>query len=239
MNKFAVFDIDGTLIRWQLYHAIADALARQGQIDPASYKAIREARMVWKRRLGGSFRDYELQVIKTYEAVLKTLTFEQFEAATEAVFEEYKDQVYTYTRELIEKLKTENYTLLAISGSQTEIVAKIADYYGFKDYVGTVYERGDKSFTGAKTIGSRDKDQALKRMVEKHSLDFSGSLGIGDGHSDVSMLELVDTPIAFNPEKALFDHASQQGWIVVVERKNMVYDLEIRDGNYQLVKTDG
>jgi phosphoserine phosphatase len=76
-------------------------------------------------------------------------------------------------------------------------------------------------------------------MVEKHSLDFSGSLGIGDGHSDVSMLELVDTPIAFNPEKALFDHASQQGWKVVVERKNMVYELEKRDGNYQLVKTDG
>ena len=37
MNKFAVFDIDGTLIRWQLYHAIADELAKSGHIDAETY----------------------------------------------------------------------------------------------------------------------------------------------------------------------------------------------------------
>ena len=33
-RPFAVFDIDGTLIRWQLYHSIADTLARLGHIEP-------------------------------------------------------------------------------------------------------------------------------------------------------------------------------------------------------------
>src|SRR6266550_3580667 len=103
MRKFAVFDIDGTLIRWQLYHAIADTLAAKGNIDPEVYKTMKQARMAWKRRSGGSFRDYERQVIEVYEAVLTTLSFEQFESAIEAVFEEYKDQVYTYTRDLIAK----------------------------------------------------------------------------------------------------------------------------------------
>src|SRR4051812_39180454 len=125
-RKFAVFDIDGTLIRWQLYHAIADELARGGQIEPKSYQQMRDARRDWKRRQGGTFKDYELQVIKTYESVLMKLSPEQFELAIQTVFDEYKDQVYTYTRDLIAKLKKKHYLLFAISGSQTEIVAKIA-----------------------------------------------------------------------------------------------------------------
>src|SRR3546814_11785501 len=28
MKKFAVFDIDGTLIRWQLYHAVVETVAK-------------------------------------------------------------------------------------------------------------------------------------------------------------------------------------------------------------------
>src|SRR5882724_7901118 len=163
-RPFAVFDIDGTLIRWQLYHAIADTLARQGYIKPEVYQTMKDARMAWKRRSGSSFRDYELQVIEVYEAILKTLSIEQFESAANAVFEEYKDQVYTYTRDLIAKLKKDNYVLFAVSGSQTEIVAKIADYYGFDDYVGTVYERGGRGFSGQKIIGSHDKDKTLKEL---------------------------------------------------------------------------
>lgn len=235
-QKFAVFDIDGTLIRWQLYHAIADSLAQKGHIKPQSYQAMREARMAWKKR-GGGFKDYEKQVIVIYEAVLQTLSFDQLQEAIDAVFEEYKDQVYTYTRDLIAKLKHKDYLLFAISGSQTEIVAKIADYYGFDDYVGTVYERTKTSFSGQKTIGSFEKDKTLKRLVKKHSASWDGSLAIGDSHSDISMLELVEQPIAFNPDQDLFGYAGTKGWKVVIERKNMVYELEKTNGKYQLVKT--
>jgi len=237
-RPFAVFDIDGTLIRWQLYHAIADTLAAKGNIDPEVYKTMKQARMAWKRRSGGSFSDYERQVIEVYEAVLTTLDFEQFESAIQAVFEEYKDQVYTYTRDLIKQLKRAEYLLFAVSGSQTEIVAKIADYYGFDDYVGTVYARSKNRFTGAKTIGSLNKDTTLEALAQKHGVSFKGSIGVGDSRSDISMLELVEQPIALNPEKDLFEHAKSSGWKVVVERKNVVYELESIDGKYQLVKTN-
>jgi HAD superfamily hydrolase (TIGR01490 family) len=237
-RPFAVFDIDGTLIRWQLYHAIADTLAEQGQINPKIYQTMKEARMAWKRRSGGSFQDYERQVIEVYEAVLTSLSFEQFETAIEAVFEEYKEQVYTYTRDLIDKLKKEGYLLFAVSGSQTEIVAKIADYYGFDDYVGTVYARSKNRFTGAKTIGSLNKDTTLEALAHKHGTSFKGSIGVGDSRSDISMLELVEQPIALNPEKDLFKHAISCGWKIVVERKNVVFELESVDGKYQLAKTN-
>ena len=236
MRKFAVFDIDGTLIRWQLYHAIADTLARQGHIKPGVYQAMKDARMAWKRRSGGSFSDYEKQVIDVYESILTTLSFSQFESAIDAVFEEYKDQVYTYTRDLIAKLKKDGYLLFAISGSQTEIVAKIASYYGFDDYVGTIYEQSGGGFSGAKIIGSHDKDQTLRDLAKKHGAGFKDSIGVGDSRSDIAMLEIVETAIALNPEANLFKYAKSKGWKVVLERKNMVYELEMRGGKYQLAK---
>lgn len=236
-KKFAVFDIDGTLIRWQLYHSVADTLSRLGHIDPKLHKTIKEARMVWKRR-EGEFSDYERQVVAVYDKVITSLSRKQFDAAAQAVFDEYKDQVYTYTRDLIAKLKKENYLLFAISGSQAEIVKLIADYHGFDDYVGSVYEYKAGRFTGSKDVAAWHKDRALKELAAKHGGGFTDSLAVGDSHSDIKMMELVERPIAFNPEEQLFEHAVQKGWKIVVERKNVVYQLEGRNGQYQLVKAN-
>ena len=235
MSKFAVFDIDGTLIRWQLYHALADALAELGHIDAERFQQIRDARMVWKRREStNSFKDYEAQLVKQYEEILSQITGRQFDQAVERVFNEYKDQVYTYTRDLIKDLNNDGYLLFAISGSQEELVSKIAAHYGFDDFVGRVDERKNGRFTGNSKTVVFDKDLALKKLVEKHHAGFSGSLGVGDSASDIKMLALVEQPIAFNPEQALFRHAKKEGWKVVVERKNMIYKLEMVDGAYLL-----
>lgn len=237
-RQFAVFDIDGTLVRWQLYHAVADTLAKRGHIDAKTYRAIRDARMNWKRRTGPeAFKEYEKRLVKTYEAVLRQLTVAQFEAAAEAVFEEYKDQVYTYTRDLIRDLKAKNYLLFAISNSQTEIVEKIATYYGFDDWVGAIYHRKGQHFTGEATVHLSDKDTVLRQLVSKHGVGWDGSIAVGDSTSDIPMLRAVQRPIAFNPEQGLFDEARQQAWQIVLERKNVIYRLEPRDGSYVLAKT--
>ena len=236
-RRFAVFDIDGTLIRWQLYHAVADALVKLGYVDAGSYEAIRVARMSWKtRQPGKSFRDYELELIRVYESVQANLSAAQLEQAAKIVFDEYKDQVYTYTRQLIKKLKDENYCLLAISGSQIEVISLIARHYGFDDYLATVYERSGNRFSGRKTVPSLDKAKALGDLIQKHQLAIGGSMAIGDSASDAAMLEMVEQPIAFNPDRELFAVAMEHGWKVVLERKNMVYEMEKIDGRYQVVE---
>lgn len=237
-RPFAVFDIDGTLIRWQLYHAIADALAKKGLIDTQTYRTIRDARMLWKRRAHDeSFKDYEKRLVQGYEALLTKLSVEQFEAAATEVFEEYKDQVYTYTRELIRDLKAKGYLLFAISGSQIEIVGKIAGHYGFDDFVGSLYERKNGGFTGRVSAQRFGKHLILQEFIEKHQAALRGSIAVGDSEGDISMMEVVERPIAFNPEKKLLAHAQKAGWDVVLERKNVVYELRAQDDKYILVQT--
>lgn len=238
VRPFAAFDIDGTLIRWQLYHAITDEMAARGHVKQADYQSMHNARMAWKKRSGSSFREYELQVVDIYQSMLKTVTYEQYLHAIDAVFEEYKDQVYTYTRDLIKRLRGHDYLLFAISGSPKEIVAKVADYYGFDDFVGRIDDHKDNAFTGESYSPIFKKDQTLKDLASKHNLSFAGSLAIGDSHSDVAMLQLVEQPVAFNPELSLYEYAKTRGWKIVIERKNVVFELESRDGNYQLVKTN-
>jgi phosphoserine phosphatase len=135
---------------------------------------------------------------------------------------------------LIKKLKSEGYFLLIISGSHHELIEPLADYYGFDDWIGSQYFRRDGRFSGKKHIPSMQKDLALKDFVTKHKLTFTGSMGIGDSGSDIAMLELVEQPIAFNPDKVLLETAKKHGWKVVVERKNVVYELEAHDGSYIL-----
>ncbi len=237
-RPFAVFDIDGTLIRWQLYHAIAEALAKRGHIDAATHQKIKDARMVWKKRVHDeAFDTYQSELVIVYEKLLLDLSVKSFNEAVQVVFDEYKDQVYTYTRDLIKKLKADHYLLFAISGSQIEIVKMIANYYDFDDCVGTIYEHEEDRFTGAVTIHLGGKHVVLEELVEKHRASLKGSIAVGDGASDISMLEMVEMPIAFNPEKKLFDCAKDKGWKIVIERKNMVYELEKKDGKYILAKT--
>ena len=56
--------------------------------------------------------------------------------------------------------------------------------------------------------------------------DWKNSVAVGDSATDISMLELVGKPIAFNPDGVLVDFAKKHGWRIVVERKNIVYDVK-------------
>lgn len=236
-RPYAVFDIDGTLIRWQLYHALADELARAGHLNGAAFQKVREARMHWKTRASGtSFRDYEQQLVQLIDDSIAGIAPADFEAACRRVVAVYRDQVYTYTRDLIKELKAKEYLLFAISASQAEIVRLVADHYGFDDFGGTRYEVKNGRFTGNKSVLLRGKKpELLRRLISKHGAVQGKSLGVGDSESDIPMLGCVERPIAFNPTDELFEHAKQQRWQIVVERKNVIYRLEPGHHGYRLV----
>ena len=231
-RPFAVFDIDGTLIRWQLYHAVSDQLAKNGQIDAEAFKHVRDIRMNWKRRVGeDSFREYEQALVQVFNQSLTGMRLDDFMYAVDTVFDEYKDQVYTYTRDLIHELQKKDYLLFAISGSPSIIVEKLAQYYGFDDFAATNYPVKDGRFTREEELSLGRKPQLLTELIAKHKTDLKGSIAVGDSEGDITMLEMVEQPIAFNPSKKLAEHAKKENWPIVLERKNVVYKLEPEKGD--------
>lgn len=235
-RPFAVFDIDGTIIRWQLYHALGDQLAQAGYIDSNAFQQVQKARMDWKRRAGeDSFQEYETALVGVFDQALVGLKVTEFAAAADKVFDKYKEQVYTYTRDLIRELQTKNYVLFAISGSPSIIVKKLADYYGFDDFAATSYGIENGRFTGEQELSVGRKPELLAQLIAKHHAGLEKSIAVGDSEGDIDMLEMAERPIAFNPSKKLFQYASNRGWKVIIERKNMVYRLETNQhGQYSL-----
>jgi HAD superfamily hydrolase (TIGR01490 family) len=235
LRPFAVFDIDGTLIRWQLFHAIVHHLGARGHMPQDAHQRIKEARMEWKiRTTNEGFGHYEEVLVKEYLTALKQISPEEYESIVQEVFDEYKDQTYTYTRDLIKDLKAKGYFLLAISGSHQEIIQKLAEHHGFDVAVGATFEQIDGRFSGKLDTPIFDKAKVLKQLMRQHGLTAKGSVGVGDTKSDIVMLELVENPIVFNPDKKLFAIATERQWKVVVERKNMVYELYSENGRYVL-----
>ena len=161
-----MFDIDGTLIRWQLYHAVSDRLVKAGLIDSEAFERVRRMRMDWKRRTGeDSFREYEAELVRVFDISLKGMSVAGFTSAVDEVFDEYKEQVYTYTRDLMRELKSEDYLLFAISGSPDTIVKKMADYYGFDDFAATHYPSEGGRFTGSKDLSLGRKPELLEGLI--------------------------------------------------------------------------
>ena len=236
MSKpFAVFDIDGTLIRWQMFHAIVHHLGKHGYIDHVTHNAIRAARMTWKNRASNeSFSHYESLLVHAYIDSLQAIDPVKYNVIVNEVFDEYKDQLFVYTRDLQKQLKADGYFLMAISGSQDEIIQKLATYHGFDDAVGATLVQKDGAFTGEIITPVHNKAAALETLVAKHGLDYTNSIGVGDSGGDISLLQTVARPIAFNPSAELYDTAIANGWEIVVERKNVVYQLQKDDHGYRL-----
>lgn len=225
-RKFAVFDIDGTLYRWQLYHELVQALALA---DVFPQNAFTELQARWNRWRGGDlfFDQYEKFVVETMTKNLPLIPLATFDAACDRVIEQSAHKTHHYPRDLLKELNAKGYVTIAITGSQQELIDRFAKRYDIAIAIGAEYERVDGRFSGKiirPTIGH--KPEILKEIVKKESLSWENSLAIGDSDGDASMLELVEQPIAFNPSAGLFDRSKKEGWPIVLERKNIVYKLE-------------
>ncbi len=236
MSKpFAVFDIDGTIFRSGLYREVVYELLSAGQLPSNITQEFADLEVIWKKRQSDTaFGEYVYAMANAIDKALPHIKIADFEAASARVFERLSDYVYVYTRNLVEDLKKKGYTLIAISGSQDELVKPFAEKYGFDIWIGQHYERGDGFYTGKIVKTHEGKDIILKKLATQHGLDFKDSIAIGDTDGDIGMLSIVEQPIAFNPERELFKAAKENGWKIVVERKNVIYELEPNGKSYIL-----
>lgn len=225
-KRFAVFDIDGTLYRWQLFHDLVEELAVSGTLPATHYETLS---LVWNQWRGGElkWRNYEDTVVELLIDFLPRISPSAFDAASDKVVAQSGHRVHHFPRALLRDLKRQGYAIIAISGSQQELLDKFCARHGFDLAIGAVYERKGDSFTGRvirQTIGR--KHQLLQELIQEYDLDTRGSVAIGDSDGDGRILSLVDRPIAFNPSDGLFMQAKKERWQIVIERKNIAYLLE-------------
>jgi HAD superfamily hydrolase (TIGR01490 family) len=226
-RKVAVFDIDGTVFRSSLAIELVERLIEKDIFPVDARGAYEEEYRRWVERRG-EYQAYVDGVARVLQEQIKGTSYEEVANIAGEIIEEQRHHVYRYTRDLIKRLKNEGYYLLAVSHSPKFIVDGFAHELGFDKSYGQFFASGPSDkFTGEVEDKElmENKAAVLLRVVRKENLAFTGSIGVGDTESDIPMLEMVEKPIAFNPNQALYTHAKRRGWKIVVERKDVIYEF--------------
>ncbi len=225
-TKLAVFDIDGTIFRKNLAFELINELAWMGIFHRSVRNQLVRHYSDWLDHKG-TYEEYRKALVKLYAENIKGCTKDDVEKACQIVIPFYKHRTYVYTSQLVEKFRRENYKIIAVSGSPSEIVEEYNKYLKLDAVFGTIYEMDNEKYTGGAVFEPTiDKSQVVRQYLAENDLTLEDSYGVGDTESDARVLEIVANPIAFNPNENLRKIAEKNGWRIVVEKKDVIYDIK-------------
>jgi HAD superfamily hydrolase (TIGR01490 family) len=228
-EPLAVFDVDGTLFRRGLLPALTRRLVNEGVFSERVREELSEDYYAWVERRG-SYETYDELVVELFLRELKGVAVAELRRCATVEVEAHGRRLHMYTRDMARRLKQAGYHIIAISGSPQEILDLFLPPLGFDRAWGTVLgQDASGRYTGEVLQDPfKDKRRVLEEFLGDADVSLEGSVGVGDTLSDVRFLELVGTPIAFNPNRSFFEVARQRGWPIVVERKDVIYNLQWR-----------
>jgi HAD superfamily hydrolase (TIGR01490 family) len=226
-QKIAVFDIDGTIFRKNLAFELINELAWLKVFNKDVRNTLVSLYTRWLDHKG-TYEEYRKALVDLYSKNIKGCSKEQIMKASREVIPFYKDRSYIFAGQLLEKLRKEKYHIIAVSGSPLEIVEEYNKHLKFDAVFGSVYETDKDGIYTGETIfePTLHKGHVVKQYVSENKLTLSGSYGIGDTESDAKFLEIVENPIAFNPNLNLKKIAEEKNWRIVVEKKDVIYEIK-------------
>lgn len=233
----AVFDIDGTIFRSSLLIKLVEELIARGDFPESAQEVYQKYEDAWLAR-SGTYEEYIQKVIATFTTHVEGLPYTSLYEAAHAVNKKFHAMRYRYTSHLIAELKAQNYFLLAVSQSPWAVLEDFCKSLGFDKVYGRFYEMDEQELLTGKVRGEElisDKSAIVKRAVEKHNLTLAGSIAVGDTEGDIPMLSLVDRAICFNPNMKLAEVAQQNKWDIVIERKDVMYELSGKTGQVKII----
>ncbi|MEK7182099.1 MAG: HAD-IB family phosphatase [Patescibacteria group bacterium] len=226
-QKIAILDIDGTIFRKNLHFELINELVWMKLFPIEARTRLTEVYSGWLEHVG-TYEDYRKALVELYSKYIGGCTKADVERASKIVIPFHSKRTYIFAEETIAMLRKEGYFLMVISGSPLEIVEEYNEQYlKFDKVFGSVYATDkDGRYTGEASFEpSQNKGDVVMKFIEEEGCTLEDSYGIGDTESDGSFLRLVAHPIAFNPNQNLKAMAEKEGWRIVVEKKDVVYEI--------------
>lgn len=226
-EKIAIFDIDGTIFRKNLHFELINELVWMKVFPREARDELSDVYSGWLTH-EGTYEEYRQALVKIYSEHIRGCSKKDVLKASKALIPFHAKRTYIYAERLMKKLRAQGYHLLIISGSPVEVVDEYnRQYLGFDAAFGSVYATDEHGlYTGEASFEpSKNKGSLVEQYLYEHKLSLEGSYGIGDTGSDASFLQLVEHPIAFNPNQNLKVIAEEKGWKIVVEKKDVIYEI--------------
>ena len=208
----AIFDLDNTLLGGDSDHAWGEFLCQRDYVDAAQHRVRNDA----------FYQDYcrgELDVYAYQRFALgpiKGKTVAEAEVWHQQFMESTIEALWLPKAEaLIEQHLQAGDFLLIITATNRFVTAPIARKLRVHDLIATEPEVVDGRYTG-EIVGvpsfQAGKVTRLQEWLVLHGESLKGSCFYSDSHNDLPLLELVDRPVAVDPDDTLRRVAHSRGW---------------------------
>ncbi len=208
----ALFDLDNTLLADDSDFLWGCFLVDNGLVDKTTYDAANQ-------HFYAEYKQGTLDIFEFLAFSLKPLT--QFSSKKLAELHQafmQKHIIPAMTEKglaQIQKHRDRGDFTLIITATNSFVTGPIAKAFQVDDLIATEPEMIDGKYTG-KVAGTpcfqEGKITRLKQWLENTSHDLENSTFYSDSHNDLSLLEIVTTPIAVDPDDELKATALERGW---------------------------
>jgi HAD superfamily hydrolase (TIGR01490 family) len=211
----AIFDLDNTLIGGDSDHLWGEFVCEQQLVDSADFA----------QRSDKFYADYQsgdLDIDAYLRFALGTLKGHPPEQLADwhraFMDDKIKPILLPKATELLADHQNRGHELLIITATNRFITAPIAAALGVEHLIACDAEIVDGRYTGAPSgtpSFQAGKVTRLQDWVRNHRIELDGAWFYSDSHNDLPLLELVDNPVAVDPDETLRARAIELDWPVI------------------------
>ncbi len=211
----ALFDLDNTLLDGDSDYLWGCFLVEHGIVDGETYQ--KENQRFYDQYLHGSldiheFLRFQLQPLATHSSAQLMQWREQF------LRDKIDPILLPKARALLDKHRRQGDELLIITATNRFITGPIAARFGVTHLLATEPENRDGEYTGGVSGTPCFQDGKVERLqawLNERGESLRDSWFYSDSHNDLPLLELVDHPVAVDPDDKLATLARQRNWPVI------------------------
>ncbi|MEQ8514203.1 MAG: HAD family hydrolase [Chromatocurvus sp.] len=211
----AIFDLDNTLLAGDSDRLWGVWLCEQGLVDAAAHASVNE----------GFYNDYRagsLDIVAYLRFALQPIAGRTLgEIATwQAAFlrDKIEPIMLPAAQALLEDHRQRGDTLLVITATNEVVAGPIVEQLGVDNLIACSVEVAGACYTGAPlgTPSYREgKVERLDDWMAARNESLHGATFYSDSHNDLPLLQLVDHPVAVDPDPTLAEHAREAGWRII------------------------
>ena len=210
-----IFDLDDTLLAGDSDHLWGAWLCEQGRVDAAAHATANE-------KFYADYKKGSLDIAAYLRFALQPIAgYTTGEIAIwQAAF--LRDKIASImlpgAHDLIERHRQRGDTLLVITATNEVVAGPIVEQLGVDNLIACGVEVADGRYTGS-PVGTpsyrEGKVVRLQEWLAEKGESLAGATFYSDSHNDLPLLQLVDNPVAVDPDPTLAAHAHSAGWRVI------------------------
>lgn len=216
--QLALFDLDNTLLAGDSDFEWGQFLISEGVLD-------RELHLARNLQFYEDYKAGTLDIQAFLAFQLKPLSQHprsQLDAwHAKYMAQKIRPMITDKARALVERHRANGDLLVIITATNGFVTGPIAREFGVDHLIATTPEEIGGEFTGGVCGVPSFKEGKITRLLEwlaargESLKSFAASWFYSDSHNDLPLLQLVDHPVAVDPDPTLRAHAEAQDWPVI------------------------